>query len=89
MEHEYITRKYMEVLKNKSHCIKKRVLSLNFSKATNKIIVLAHAVLIAKLYKTLVVANSLFPYENLRYIVTIKRILLVKLETDAGEVYIA
>ena len=54
--------------------------SLNLSKSTNKIIVLAHAVFIAKLYKTCM---------NLRYIVIIKRILLVKLETDGGEVYIA
>lgn len=56
--------------------------SLNFSKETNKIIVLAHAVFIVKLHRILVVANSLFPYENLRYIVIIKRILLVKLETE-------
>lgn len=53
--------------------------SLNLSKSTNKIIVFAHAVFIAKLYKTCM---------NLRYIVIIKRILLVKLETDGGEVYI-
>lgn len=81
MEHEYIARKYQEVSKNKNHC-KKKVFSLNFSKEANKIIVLAHAVFIVKLRKILVVANSLFPYENLRYIVIIKRILLVKLETD-------
>lgn len=81
MEHEYIARKYQEVSKNKNHC-KKKVFSLNFSKEANKIIVLAHAVFIVKLRKILVVANSLFPYENLRYIVIIKRILLVKLEAD-------
>lgn len=83
MGHEYITRKYMEVLKNKNHCKKGGTFIKFFEgdKQNNRFG--------AKLYKTLIVANSLFPYENLRYIVTIKRILLVKLETDAREVYTA